>query len=227
METQTRPFQQNKVQLLALRNPPSFFQICLYPLLFAILALNLRDWFHIFSLAEILQFSESRLQEYLQLGHTCTQVTHPFSWSLNSIWLNSKTPLGPDLQHWTVLVQLLQGTLNPWPHKGHGSLMLWLPWDPDAHTTQSHHITQQSVPLGLSCTSYSQPFPFLWIPEVCTMYLQAFSSWKILTNRKFSHFPGWKPNLCIRNACPYFQFSPFSVIPPSLSGNAQLRLPGL
>lgn len=81
--------------------------------------------------------------------------------------------------------------------------------------------------LGLSCTSFSQPFPFLWLPEVCTMYLQAFSSWKILTNRKFSYFPGWKPNLCIRNACPYFQFSPFSAIPPLLSGNAQLRLSGL
>lgn len=154
--------------------------------------------------------------------HICHTHTHS-PWSLNSIWLNSKKPPGPDFRHQTALVQLLQGTPSPWPHKGDGSLMLWLPWDPAVHTPQSHHITS----LGLSCTNCSQPFPFLWLPQVCTMYLQAFSSWKVLTNRKFSYFPGWKPNLCIRNACPYFQISPFSAIPPLFSGNAQLRLSGL
>lgn len=80
---------------------------------------------------------------------------------------------------------------------------------------------------GLSCSSCSQPSPFRWLLEVRGTYLQAFSPWKISTNRKFSHFPGWKPNLNIRNACPYFQFFPFSAIPPFLSGNTQLRLSGL
>lgn len=209
METQTRPFQQNQV----LRNPSPFFQICLYPLLFAILSSNLHDWFRIFSLAGILQFSESRLQEHLQSTH----VTHI------PVLHGARTAFGSTLCWYSCcrVPQILGHT------KENGSLMLWLPWDPAAHIPQSHHTTQQSVPLGLSCTSYSQPFPFLWLPEVCTMYLQTCSSWKVLTNRKFSHFPGWKPNLCIRNACPYFQFSPFPAIPPLLSGNAQLRLSGL
>lgn len=126
-----------------------------------------------------------------------------------------------------MLAQLLQDTPSSWPHKGHGSLLLWLPWDPAVHTPPSHHIMKQPVPWdfhaqaipSLSLSSGSLRYP------LCIFRLSVLG--RIFTNRKLSHFPGWKPNLCIRNACPYFQVSPFSAIPPLLSGNAQLRLSAL
>lgn len=105
-------------------------------------------------------------------------------------------------------------------------MLLQLPQAAAAHSPIPAHNAASSSP-GLSCTSCSQPSPFLCLSEVHGMYPGAFSSWKILTNRKFSRFPGLMPNLYIRNACPYFQFFPFSAIPPFLSGNAQLRLSGL
>lgn len=114
-----------------------------------------------------------------------------------------------------------------WAMANQGLLMLLqLPLAAAAHNPIPARNAASSSP-GLSCTSCSQPSPFLCLSEVRGMYPGAFSSWKVLTNRKFSRFPGEMPNSYIRNACPYFQFFPFSAIPPFLSGNAQLRLSGL
>lgn len=153
--------------------------------------------------------------------HTHNIYAHPCS--LNCIWLNSRKALLCDTR--LCWCKRCRASPSPQPWEGAGLLMLQLPCDPAAHTPQSHHI---SGPQGFHARAVpSLPSPFRWLLEVHGTYLQAFSSWKISTNRKFSHFPGWKPNSNIRNACPYFQFFPFSAIPPFLSGNTQLRLSGL
>jgi len=209
--------------------------ICLYPFRFAFLSSNLHDRFHCLSTAQILQFSDSRLHVYLQCSTKCvtlylhTYMYHihtPTPCSLNCIWLNSKKASGPALRHQIPLVQLLQGDPNPWPGKRAGPLVLQLPQTQLlALLIPPHHAATGSP--GLSRTRCSQPPPLLRLPEVCGMDLQAFSFWKTLTHRKFSRFPGWKPDLYISNAGPYFQFFPFTAIPPFRSGNAQLRLSGL
>lgn len=227
------------MQLLVQRNPPQFFQS-----LFACTHFCLPSFPQIYTTDSIVYLqhrSSSLVSQYSTficsvhappnvLRYTCTHIYNIYTHTLHVAWIAFDSTLKrlQDLIYDTRLCwgKCCRTTQIPGQAKEMVRWCFSCPKISCSHPSVSPHHAAIGSP-GLSSTSYSQPSPFLWLPEVCGTYLQAFSFWKILTNRKFSHFPGQKPNLYIRNACPYFQFFPFSDIPRFLSGNAQLRLSGL